>query len=185
MNVYNEEIACFIQKIKRFNELVDSMHIGSYMLENPKGRSEEILKETIEELKNEELLEKKLMKDICYSLYDFTTNKNYEIAFNEGKIIDNNNISIQQFCKNNYINQKDFINYLKEKKYIYIQYYGQKKERHKNVAFPKYDTEEGNGLFEMNRKPNYYNENKNNINIQLTKKGQEYFIDLLRKEGLY
>lgn len=95
-----------------------------------------------------------------------------------------NNISISQFCRNNNISQKGFIDFLKKSKYIYIQYYGKEKERHKNIAFPKYDTEEGIGLFEMNKKPNHFNKNKNNINIQLTPKGQDYFIKLLKEEGL-
>ena len=99
-------------------------------------------------------------------------------------MIENKNISILQFCRNNCVSLKWFINYLKERKYIYIQYYGKGKERHKNIAFPKYDTEEGNGLFEMNRKPSPFNKNKNNINIQMTPKGQECFIELLKKEGM-
>ena len=97
---------------------------------------------------------------------------------------DDNNISISQFCRNNNISQRCFIDYLKKKKYIYIQYYGKDKDRHKNIAFPKYDTEEGIGLFEMNKKPNFYNKNKTNINIQLTYKGQKHFIELFKKEGI-
>ena len=34
----------------------------------------------------------------------------------------------------------------------------------------------------MNQKPNLYNKNKNNINIQITPTGQEYFIQMLTKE---
>lgn len=97
--------------------------------------------------------------------------------------IANDNISISQFCRNCNVSQKRFLEYLKKEKYIYVQYYGKEKERHKNIAFPKYDTEEGNGLFEMNKKPNHFNKNKNNINIQVTPKGQEYFLELIKKEG--
>lgn len=99
-------------------------------------------------------------------------------------MIENKNISILQLCRNNNISPKWFINYLKEKKYIYIQYYGKGKERHKNIAFPKYDTEEGIGFFEMNKRENHFNKGKNNVNIQLTPKGQEYFINLLEEEGV-
>ena len=98
--------------------------------------------------------------------------------------VEKRNISISHFCRNNNISQKWLISYLKDNKYIYIQYYGKEKERHKNIAFPKYDTEEGIGLFEMNKKPNVYNKNKNNINIQITPKGQKYFIETLKKEGV-
>lgn len=95
------------------------------------------------------------------------------------------NVSISHFCRDNKIPQKWFIDYLKKNKYIYVQYYGKEKERHKNIAFPKYDTENGDGLFEMNKRPSLFNGHKNNINIQITPKGQEYFTDLLRIEGNY
>lgn len=94
------------------------------------------------------------------------------------------NISITDFCKMNNISRNSFIDYLIKNKYIYIQYYGKNKERHKNIAFPKYDTEKGTGIFEMNKSPNLFNKGKNNVNIQITPKGQEYFINNLKKEGM-
>ena len=93
-----------------------------------------------------------------------------------------NNLSFTDFCKGIGIKRNVFIEFLIKNKYIYIQYYGKNKERHKNIAFPKYDTKNGLGLFEMNQKPNLYNKNKNNINIQITPTGQEYFIQMLTKE---
>lgn len=94
------------------------------------------------------------------------------------------NISISKFCRNNNIPRNEFIEYLKKKKFIYSQPYGKDKERQKNIAYPKYDTEEGLGYFEMNKKPNLFNKGKNNVNIQITPKGQEYFNELLKKEGM-
>lgn len=99
-------------------------------------------------------------------------------------MMEEKNISIRQFCKNNEISQKAFKEYLIEQKFIYKQYYGKDKNRHKYISFPKYDTEEGNGLFEMNINPNHFNRGKNNMNIQITTKGQKYFIDKLEKEGI-
>lgn len=87
------------------------------------------------------------------------------------------NISITDFCSNNEIDKKLFFEYLRKKKYIYSQPYGKMKKRIKNIAYPQYDTENGNGLFEMNRRKNQFN-NKDNINIQLTPKGQTYFTEL-------
>ncbi len=93
-----------------------------------------------------------------------------------------NNISLSKFFHSIGIPTLVGIKYLLENKYIYREYYGESKNRHKNVAFPKYDTEKGVGYFEMNKRPNYYNQNKNNINIQLTPKGQEYFRELFKGE---
>lgn len=98
--------------------------------------------------------------------------------------VDEKNISITDFCKQFSIKRNIFIDYLLKNKYIYIQYYGVNKDRRKNISFPKYDTESGIGLFEMNKNPNHFNSHKNNINLQLTNKGQKYFIELLMKEGV-
>ena len=98
--------------------------------------------------------------------------------------INDNNISITDFCKSISVNRTIFINYLLNNKYIYVQYYGTNKDRRKNISFPKYDTENGIGLFEMNKNPNQFNFQKNNINLQITNKGQEYFKELLKKEGI-
>ena len=68
--------------------------------------------------------------------------------------INDNNISITDFCKSISVNRTIFINYLLNNKYIYVQYYGTNKDRRKNISFPKYDTENGIGLFEMNKNPN-------------------------------
>ena len=95
----------------------------------------------------------------------------------------NKNISITDFCKLLNIKRNSFISYLINHKYIYIQYYGSTKDNRKNISFPKYDTENGNGLFEMNKTLNTFN-SKNNINLQITEKGQKFFKDLLRKERL-
>lgn len=98
-----------------------------------------------------------------------------------GKIkMERDNISLTSFCKMNNINRNTFIEYLKKNKYIYSQPYGKDKEHSKNIAFPKYDTKNGVGYFEMNENKNSFN-NHTNINIQLTIKGQEYFIDLHEK----
>lgn len=94
----------------------------------------------------------------------------------------NNNISITTFCKQLNIKRDDFIKYLINHKYIYIQYYGTTKDKRKNISFPKYDTENGIGLFEMNKTLNTFN-SKNNINLQITPIGQTYFKELLIKEG--
>ena len=95
----------------------------------------------------------------------------------------NNNISITDFCRLIKIKRNDFISYLISHKYIYIQYYGSNKDKRKNISFPKYDTENGIGLFEMNKSFNTYN-SKNNINLQITDFGQKYFKELLIREGL-
>ncbi len=92
------------------------------------------------------------------------------------------NISLSEFFKSINIPPKEGIRILIDKKFIYKEYYGEEKSRHKNVSFPKYDTEKGVGYFEMNRRPNYFNQNKSNINIQITPKGQEYFRKLLKGE---
>ena len=88
-----------------------------------------------------------------------------------------NNISFTEFCKRYHINRTKFIYYLFKHKYIYKQPYGEYKKRSKNIAYPQYDTKKGIGLFEMNERFNKYT-NKNNVNIQLTPKGQKTFIEL-------
>ena len=100
------------------------------------------------------------------------------------KITIKKNISITDFCSVVGIRRSDFIDFLIEHKYIYRSYYGEEKERYKNVAFPRFDTTKGMGLFEMNKKPSNFNRNKSNINIQITPKGFIYFSELLKKEGL-
>lgn len=93
------------------------------------------------------------------------------------------NISITEFSKRYKLSRKWLIEYMIKKKFIYVQHYGEEKERAKNIAFPKYDTEKGIGLFEMNKRKSKFNKGKNDVNIQLTPKGQEYFEELLKKEG--
>lgn len=96
--------------------------------------------------------------------------------------VQNENISISEFARNIGLKRNDVIDYMIKNKYIYRQYYGKEKEKSKNIAFPKYDTKNGRGFFEMNERENVFNKGKNNINIQITPKGQEYFIKLLNKE---
>ncbi len=95
------------------------------------------------------------------------------------------NISLSDFFKSLGIPTKKGIRYLIDNKYIYIEYYGKEKTRHKNVSFPKYDTEKGIGYFEMNRRPNSFNKNKSNINIQITPKGQEFFKEKLKGDNYH
>lgn len=95
-----------------------------------------------------------------------------------------NNISITEFSKTINLPRKVVLNYMLNNKFIYKQYYGEEKERVKNIAFPKYDTEKGIGLFEMNRRKNVYNKGKDNVNIQITPKGQEFFIDEFKEKGI-
>lgn len=98
--------------------------------------------------------------------------------------IQEGNISISEFSKRINLPRNEVIEYMIRNKYIYRQYYGKEKERFKNIAFPKYDTKHGKGLFEMNERKSMYNEGKNNVNIQITPKGQNYFIELFKKEGM-
>lgn len=105
------------------------------------------------------------------------------MSVQEGKL-KNGNISITEFSKRINLKRSFVIDYMIKNKYIYKQPYGEDKERVKNIAFPKYDTEKGIGLFEMNKRKNKFNRGKDNVNIQLTPKGQEYFLKEFREKGV-
>lgn len=81
MNKENQEIMNFFEKLERFIELANNIHIDSYILENPKNRPKEILEYTYHSLIEEEIEEKKLALEISYSLYRLTNNENYKIVF--------------------------------------------------------------------------------------------------------
>lgn len=81
MNTENEDIKLFYEKLDRFIELADNIHSYSYVLENPRGRGEDILLLAYNELKKEEQEEQELAKDICYSLYRIVYSKYYQILF--------------------------------------------------------------------------------------------------------
>lgn len=100
------------------------------------------------------------------------------------EISEEGNISITEFSQKNKLKRSVVLEFMLKHKYIYKQPYGENKERVKNIAYPKYDTEKGEGLFEMNKRENTFNKGKNNVNIQLTPKGQHYFIEEFKKEGL-
>lgn len=82
MDIENEDIKLFYENLDKFIELTNTIHIDSYVLANSRGRGEDVLLWTYNELKKEEQEEQRLAKEICYSLLRLTqTGEKHKLIF--------------------------------------------------------------------------------------------------------